>query len=391
MWTISLSAQELSEIDLTHHCIYDSHQFEETLYPSIDNQDILEMVAEICEASDIELDFKVIAANVPSIAAVVDGENRYLLYSNVFVRFLKYKKPLLYFILAHEIGHLVLSHDLNDRFRMNEEMSADEFAGRAMYRLYDDLPVLLDFIKDEKYAYDTLNPFTERLINIKTGWEISDLLIQSAGNLGFLENKMEDGDLPLPRYNPTGCPKSYVISLDSFSDCKTLKDIDSIISKALDKQGYEQKSYYATENGFALFAPIEQIDKNGKCLEGNARWQDFPARNNFEGILDYFKSLLLPNPGYFRIFIFVVNDQNIIAEKSKMTPEEMKGWLQNGGQWLPDVIGNKILNDSYHVTAQVYEFEAPESTKLMTERCENNLLQPKSHLEKSGVLGALNE
>lgn len=388
-----LSAQ--TEIDTAHRCLYNQLYFLEEPYIFARGDEAVDrMVADICLAAGVEQNFSVVSASIPGIAAITDDSGKYLLYSRRYVRRLQTSNPtLLYAILAHEIGHLVRGHQLDGSFRLREESAADEFMGRALFQLGQTgaLREILDAIQYENFAYAPLLNFGMRNRMIAMGWNAADGVLRSNNNLGFLENEDNLENLPLPLFKLKGCPRSFDFPASDFSSCKLLRDVDRELSGTLKVLGYSQLSYYHVPNGFALLTPVEQIHKNGTALPDADRWKDYPAGGRFEGVLNYLSSLIVPRPGYFRLFIFLVSDQNVRNTGGTIQAEEARVWLQNGGFWLPEEIGSREFTSGHHITTLVFEFEAPESTKQLSELCVNQLLTPEEHLNKSGLMQVFRE
>lgn len=219
---------------------------------------------------------------------------------------------------------------------------------------------------------------------IADGWRASEGLVKAESNLGYLSNEDNRNDLPLPRFELNGCPRHHLFPTSLLEGCEQLKDVDNKITAALRALDYETHSYYYAPNGFALLTPIEQIRSDGTALEGVERWQDFPAGSDFEGILAYLASLVQPQHGYFRLFVFVVADRPIRNSGGDMGADEAKEWLKDGGGWLPPEIGNRLLTANHKISVYIYEFKAPESTKIIAEECDP-FLTIREHLNRSGL------
>ncbi len=380
-----------SSIDLSHRCGYTPAEFTDALYFFGNDPRVEQIVDQICRAAGIPKSFKVQGANVPSVAAIRDESGDYLLYSLSFTRELLDTKPLvLYAILTHEIGHFARDHHLDGRFRLKEESSADEFVGRTLFQLsnFSSLQQVRWAMQQVPFAYEQLYKNGMRDQIISNGWNTADGLVKSNSNLGYLDNETNVEKLPLPVFTLRGCPRSYQYPLENLKGCTKVKDLDKVLVNTLQKLGYEQLSYYSAPNGFALLTPVEQIDRNAAPLTGKERWQDYPSVGSFSGIFDYLSSLVLPKKGYFRLFVFLVSDQNAQREKGKLAAEDARAWLQEGAFWLPDAIGEKPLTSDHRFSILIYEFEAPETTKKLTEKCES-LFTIKAHLDNSGIGGSL--
>lgn len=379
-----------TSIDTSHHCIYNQPHFQEEPYIfSSGDENLEKMVVEICQAAGVVQDFEVVSASVQGIAAVVDHSGKYLLYSRRYVRnLMSSNQSLLYAMLAHEIGHLVRGHELDGNFRLREESAADEFMGRVLYELKQtgSLAETLNAVRKERFAYAHLLNYGMRSKMIANGWNAADGLLRSKSNLGYLDNEINQNNLPLPLFNLRGCPQFYDMPSSFLSNCMKLEDVDHLLKSSLNQLGYSQLSYYYAPNGFALLTPVEQINKDGLALPGAERWKDYPAGSRFDGVLDYLSSLILPKPGHFRLFIFLVTDQNVRHSGQKIKADEVQAWLQNGGYWLPEVIGSQDFTPGHHLTVLVFEFQAPESTKKLSQQCSNQLFTPVEHLSRAGLL-----
>ncbi|GJM32075.1 MAG: hypothetical protein DHS20C18_10760 [Saprospiraceae bacterium] len=378
-------------IDPSKRCLYTQAEFSDQIYFFGNDPRVEQIVDEIIRATGIAKNFKVAAANIPSVAAVKDRSGNYLLYSLSYTRQLLPSNPdLLYTILAHEIGHFAREHKLDGKFRVTEESSADEFMGRALFQLrnFGSLYKVLQINRRAPFAYNYLYQNGMRDKIISNGWNTSDGIVKSNGNLGYLDNENNVEKLPLPLFTVKGCPRVHPFPIQGFTNCKTIKDIDQLLVRMLNTLGYEQKSYYYAPNGFAMLTSLEQIDRSGKPLLGVERWQDYPSVTGFDGIFDYLSSLVLPKKGYFRLFVFLVSDQNVDSQNGKLNAGDAKAWLREGGFWLPASIGDKLLTDNHRFSILIYEFEAPETTKKMKECCES-LFTIKDHLNTSGIGNAL--
>lgn len=383
----TISAQ--SAIDTTRHCIYTETHFSEMPYFFRGDETIENLIDEICESADVEKDFEVRNASISTIAAVIDDDERYLLYNRSYARkLLKDNPTLLQAMLAHEIGHLARGHKLNDEFRLREELQAAEFTGRALYQLKNagSLERALNAVQQEDYAYRPLLKNRPLESAIKDGWAAADGMLRSKENLGYFENEDILESLPIPVFKLKGCPRTHQFDRDYFRHCKKLKEVDKILSDGIKELGYEQLSYNYLPNGYAMMTAVEQIRKDGTPLEGTERWQDYPAGGRFEGILDYLSALVLPRPGYFRMFVFMVTDQTIQRDPGHMDGKIARAWLKDGGYELPTSIGNEDFGDRHKITVLLYEFEASEATHMMEQRC-NALITLSQHLTKSGVNG----
>lgn len=387
--TFALLAQETLPIDTTSRCIYSGRYFGEALDRFSGDAGVERMIARICAAAGYDKPpFEVVNATVPSVAAVVSGDKRYLLYDRAFFYELRSDSMLAYALLAHEVGHLLRQHKFKKTSRLREETEADEFMGRILFRLegVEKLEPFLDRLQAMPYSHGTV-PWEERKAAIVRGWKTSNAIIQGDKNLGFYDDKANNDNLPLPRFVMSGCPARVMVPDNKFSHCRQLKDVDKTLCAALDAKRYEQRAYYYVKNGFAVVTAVEQTKADGTLLNNDARWQDTPYKEKIDGLVSYLTSLMWSAPpAKFRFFVFVVTDQsNLDRRDGTVGASDARNWLQNGGLNLPESIGNLRYTNAHHVYALVYEFEAPETNKQIRVQC-----QPRStaltHLERSGLL-----
>ncbi|MEO0337621.1 MAG: hypothetical protein AAF242_00260, partial [Bacteroidota bacterium] len=217
-------------------------------------------------------------------------------------------------------------------------------------------------------------------------WDAEENAILAQKNLGYFENKENLDNAPLPRFELRGCPQWQPIDEAMFQDFQQLGQVDSLVSGGLNALGYRRHSYFSLPNGFAMLTPIEQIAEDGKSLPVPGRWQDYPAGNSFSGLLDYFRDLLIDNPGYFRIIAFTVTDKAYIDNnQEEITRASAREWLLDGGQSLPKTLKAYPISEDIQYHIFIYEFSAPEDTKRLNQTCDNFLLTALQHITASGL------
>lgn len=386
---ISVSHSQI-DVDTTYKSLYNSLYLYDTPYEFRADPEIKERISFFANRLGISTSFEQKSSSINGIGVIQDSSRYLLLYNRVEVKKLIRNNPLLADVMIlHSLAHIARGHQCDDVFRIREESAVFKYIGQAAYQLgiAKTVEELQQAIENDEYAYSFILPLPLRYELLQKGWASIDAIIKSNDNLGYLDNKNVQENLPLPVFNKTGCPQRYKLPLLYFNNCKTLADIDSLLSPALKKLGYTQLSYYYVPGGYVILTPVEQINQNGKALQGKERWQDYPAGGRFEGIMDYLSSLVLPRPGYFRLFAFVVTNQFIEKNDGKVDGKIARSWLENGGDWLPREIA-EIKIDGHHITSLLYEFEVPESTQKMSERCTNQLFKAEQHLKHAGILNS---
>ena len=167
---------------------------------------------------------------------------------------------------------------------------------------------------------------------------------------------------------------------------KLLGDVDNKLRSALDNKGYTQRSYFYVPNGFALVTQLEQYNaKDATIRNDGTRWLDYPKQEGFSGIMSYISSFIMPNKGYFRLFVFIVTNEPFGGSKQKVSKSEASAWLNQGFNKLPNAIKNAPYTEGYAVTVLVYEFEVPESNRKAKQVCPTPLFDAQTHLKQAGI------
>jgi hypothetical protein len=130
-------------------------------------------------------------------------------------------------------------------------------------------------------------------------------------------------------------------------------------------------------------------DSDGSVRNDRTRWLDHPAKDNFNCVLDYLKSLVVPQKGYFRLFVFVVTNQSFGGGAQRVSKLEAAEWLSRGFNKLPRQLAAAAFTTDHAVTTLVYEFEVPESNQKPRQTCPAPLFDARTHLFKSGIAAGL--
>lgn len=201
------------------------------------------------------------------------------------------------------------------------------------------------------------------------------------------ETKSEEiVDETLPTFTFNQCYATFDIPNYNFIRCQTLGNINEQLQLSLDKKGYTQRSYFSVKNGFAIVTQMEQYEQeDGTIRNDRTRWLEYPARDNFKGIIDYFTSVVMPNKGHFRIFVFVITDLPFKSNNERISKSEAAAWLNKGLNRLPQSIANIGFTERYVVSVLVYEFEVPESNRVAKQVCPTPRFDARTHLMRAGI------
>jgi hypothetical protein len=193
--------------------------------------------------------------------------------------------------------------------------------------------------------------------------------------------------LPAPR---ASAEQLLPDSLFAGPNTTTLRDVDRVLSAALDATGYGERSYLWVPDGFALVTRLEQIYPDGRSKKPPARFSTKPLPLSSFSLGDYFRALFTADPGYYRVIVFVVTPQAFSQTNVPPSEQEMGAFLAGGDNKLPPVIAEKPRPANLMCTALIYEFENAKTSDSspITPSVRNNI-DGKQHLRNSGLWGAL--
>ena len=378
----TLYAQVELKINLKNRCIFTGGVMDDELYKFEGNAQVETWIKEILLASGSEQNFEIIQTNVENVSAVIDGNKRYLLYSLDFIQ--KATEIDVFGALSHEIGHHLNEHTLTEARRKVEELEADYFVGYIFSKKgYSKLPVNA-FLQRMSSSYNIAK--LERQNMIYTGFEVSDRSLEVKSLPFDTDSKMNSLGMPGFPWPPPSCNTRFEIPETTFSGLTKLGDVERKIRYALNSKGYTQISYLSVPNGFALVSQVEQYNaSDGTIRNDNTRWLEYPKRERFQGVMDYITSFVMPQKGYFRLFVFVVTNQPFNSSPQRVSKSEAVAWLSQGFNKLPKGIADMPYTEGgYDVTTLVYEFEVPESNRKPVQRCPTPVYDARTHLVKSG-------
>ncbi len=130
-----------TELKIKQSCNFASADTEGLLYTYEASREALVIIDSIMKAINLPQNFTVKTADCANALATTEGKQRYILYSTAFLENFKRNaktKWAAYCVLAHEIGHHLSNHDLEDTttsIRRRFELEADRFAGGVLFKL----------------------------------------------------------------------------------------------------------------------------------------------------------------------------------------------------------------------------------------------------------------
>ena len=379
-------AQELNTTS-AHFCLYEASMTSKKLVLSPAESSMEELKNTLLKGAEMPSNFRFYAANVPSVAAIVSGTERFVLYNKRYFDSLKPVQKAL--LLAHAIGHHAQKHRLKDGLESEEEMEADEFAGFALYFMDIEFETIeRDICPIHRLKRDT----TLRKNALQQGLKRGEMVLKISPNMAYSEKEMAEMLKNMPVFTlPPPLASAEIDLTPFFSTCQKYENVNGMILHALDETGYFAKKYYRTQgNGFAIVTKMEQFNKNGASKEGPARWTMKPVRNDVFSIENYLKSMFIPESGLFRVIVFVVDDtyKGNSNPDVKLTRDTALAWLNVGYTSLPTLIGDKPTGRQTTVNALIYEFQVPETTKRFN-FSKPSALDGRTHLQMAKILANL--
>lgn len=164
----------------------------------------------------------------------------------------------------------------------------------------------------------------------------------------------------------------------------TLGDLYDRLVAALDRGQFFEHSVYARgSDGFALVARLESIEDDGNPKSGEARWiAGSLPRKNFS-LSDYINRLLKAQPGRYRVIVFVVTGEPVIAGPQKPTRQQMDSILRGGAGLLPAHM-RALPASKAKCEALIYEFFRPSAASQVRLVAQSSIA-PVRHLAGAGL------
>lgn len=137
----------------------------------------------------------------------------------------------------------------------------------------------------------------------------------------------------------------------------TLGEVADTLAEALSEAGYTGPGYLGVPRGFAMVTRIEQTDRSGRPLDGNARWASQIIVVKSFSISAVLRALMTAEPGFFRILVLVITDKPFDDSGAQARLETLEAWSRKGVDVLVPDVREMPFDENYKVSALVYEFE----------------------------------
>lgn len=181
-------AQEI--LKMGHSCNFAAGDAPTEVYTYEASSEARQIVERIMQMNVLPQNFVIKSADCKNALATTIGNKRYILYSTAFLENFKKEantKWAAFCVLAHEIGHHLSNHNLEEpdpKVRKQYELEADRFAGGIMYRLGATLEEAQAGINTFSLENDsqTHPPKRARLEALAVGWKQAQELAATADN-----------------------------------------------------------------------------------------------------------------------------------------------------------------------------------------------------------------
>lgn len=196
-------SQELLPIKKENSCSYYGEDIADDVYGFASSNEAEDAVSEIVDAVGLQKNFVIKAGNVPNAVATMQNGKRLIIYSQDFMVKLKQRtgtKWAAYGILAHEVGHHLNAHTLEDGgSKPPLELAADQFSGFILGKMGATLEQAQSAVhaKASARGSSTHPPRSARLEAIAVGWNKAK---EQSGHTG---SAMDPGASTPPRPKKT--------------------------------------------------------------------------------------------------------------------------------------------------------------------------------------------
>ena len=174
---------------IKHACNFAADTTSSELYTYNASKEATDIIDKVMKANVLPQNFIIKAADCANALATTEGKQRYILYSTAFLENFKHEANsqwAAYCVLAHEIGHHLSNHDLEETtpsVRKRFELEADKFAGGVLFKLGASLEEAQSGIKT--FATDNVStthpPKRARLEAVAIGWKQAEESAETVG------------------------------------------------------------------------------------------------------------------------------------------------------------------------------------------------------------------
>lgn len=161
------------------------------------------------------------------------------------------------------------------------------------------------------------------------------------------------------------------------------------MEQALAANGYDEVSYYAVPDGFAMVTQIERIDPNAAPAT-EQRWstQVDPVSLIPFSLDAYLKALFGKDGDTFRVIVFTFTPTPFTTGAKPVPPDVAMAWIERGATALPAALAILPYGKDTVCTALVYEFTLSRLGGMLQRP---STFDGQQHLRAAGILGTLEQ
>ncbi|MBB4100468.1 CsgG/HfaB family protein [Sphingomonas kyeonggiensis] len=188
--------------------------------------------------------------------------------------------------------------------------------------------------------------------NDNVGWVLNTKLRTDSGDAG---QGAEEQFLPWPPPRPSSMGDVSA----NFRSGAVIGDYNEQIKALLARKGYARLHYFSVRatNGFGITTDVERLDDKGGPHPKRWMLKTPPAG----GFLEYVTQLLKGDTGRFRVFVFIVSDQDPNPNTYDAQQVDLTRWKNNGKVALSATTSRRVAPPALKVWLLVYEFVANNS------------------------------
>lgn len=161
------------------------------------------------------------------------------------------------------------------------------------------------------------------------------------------------------------------------------------MEQALAANGYNEVSYYAVPDGFAMVTQIERIDPDA-APAAEQRWstQVDPVSLIPFSLDAYLKALFGKDGDTFRVIVFTFTPTPFTTGAKPVPPGVAMAWVERGATALPAALAILPYGEDTVCTALVYEFTLSRLGGMLQRP---STFDGQQHLRAAGILGTLEQ
>lgn len=136
-----------------------------------------------------------------------------------------------------------------------------------------------------------------------------------------------------------------------------LGEVASFLEERLTDAGYDNLGFYSIEKGFALATPLEEVSSSAEPVNHPSRWE---ISNKLSGPFtpeQYFRHLFKGPGGFYRMFLFVLTDENIPNQNAYLDLNALEPWKRGGVLRANFPNLNMFVSKGHHCFVLAYFFE----------------------------------